>query len=105
MFFDTHVDAAALSMTPAKSRLFQLSCAARSVFTFLALLLGASFRKERKDGRATCGPPSCAVGCYAAFSAATLWAVEVWTSKVLTSGAVSSKCCTVFFTASNCSRS
>jgi Galactose-1-phosphate uridyl transferase, N-terminal domain len=51
--------------------------AARSIFTFFALILGASFLKRRKGGPRM-GPPSCAVGCYAAFSAATLWAVEVW---------------------------
>ena len=36
---------------------------ARSVFIFFAFILGASFLKERKDGRATYGPPWCAVGC------------------------------------------
>src|ERR1700686_5428102 len=49
---------------------------------------GFSVLQGRRGGRATCGAPACAVGCYAAFSVATLWAVEVWTSKVLTSGAV-----------------
>src|SRR5438552_7435442 len=42
-------------MTPAKSRLFQLSCAARSVFMFFALILGASFLNGAR-GRATYGP-------------------------------------------------
>ena len=61
---------------------------------------------QRARGRAgRVRPALVAVGCYAAFSAATLWAVEVWTLKVLTSGPASSKCCTIFCTASNCSRS
>ena len=85
------------SVSTAKSRLFQLSCAARSVFTFFALIVSVSFLKERKVGRATCGPALVRGKLFqAALSAATLWAVEVWTSKVRTTGAVSSRCCTVF---------
>ena len=70
--------------------------------------LAASFsrsRSEKDQGRAHLRRALVRVGCQAALSGASLWAVEEWTSKVRITGAVSSKCCTVFCTASNCSRS
>ena len=57
-----------LRITPAKSRLFQLSCAARSVLTFFALIVSISFLKERKLGRATFWPAHYAEGPLGGFA-------------------------------------
>src|SRR5258707_519051 len=78
-------------MTAPKSRLFQLSCAARSVFTFFALIVSFSFLRERKVGRATCGPTLVRGRLFqAALAGAILCAVELSTLKVRITGSASS---------------
>ena len=91
--------------------MFQLSCAARSVFRFFALILGPPFSGKNKRGRvqaparaASLLKTCCQLNLQAAFSARIRCAVELSTLKVPTTGSASSRCRTISWMAGYCSR-